>query len=107
QNARRQLENRSADGRADGVLVQQTAEEAALRQKLDTLQGELVKASATFGPRHPRILQLESEIAAIRGEIAGGAQKALAVARELENKYRSDLASAQRKVLDRRILEDQ
>lgn len=107
QSARRQLENRSLDARADGVLVQQTPEETALRQRLDDLQAELVKQSATLGPRHPRIVQLETEIAALRQEINAGTQKALAVARDLENRYQAELAAAQRRVLQQREVEDQ
>lgn len=107
QNARRQLEGRDLDSRADGMLVQQTPEEAALRGKLDELEGDLLKARATMGARHPKIQQLEVEIATTRNQIQADATKRLSAARELEAKYQAELVAARKRLLDRRALQDQ
>lgn len=106
QEVGRQLESQSINIRADGVLVQETAEEAALRGRLNELQSELTERSATLGPRHPRIVQLNSEIEATRREIQTSVNSRLSMARNLESRYQAELAAERRKLLDRRAAQD-
>ncbi len=106
QGARSRLESHQGDTPADGV-GRETTETSALSTRLATLQGELVQARASLGPRHPKILQLESEIEAARSAMATSAAGQLAQVRELEGKYQAELSQARQKLLDRRVVQDQ
>lgn len=96
QNTRRQLEGQ-----------QMTPEAVALRTRLDQLQVELGQSSATLGPRHPRILQLQSEIEFTRKALSGNSNMQLTRARELEGTYQSALATERKRLLERRNVQDQ
>ncbi|MEJ0099083.1 MAG: hypothetical protein WDO12_04795 [Pseudomonadota bacterium] len=107
QNARRQLEGQQGDSRAVGTIEQEAPEVTALHTKLDALQDELTKARATMGPRHPKVLQLQSEIDATRAAIQASAGKQLARAGELVGKFQTNVAAARQQLLDHRALQDQ
>ncbi len=107
QNARRQLEDHQGDTRGDSVLVQESPEMTALRNKLDGLQSELLQASATMGPRHPTVTKLQSEIDATRNAIRSSGARQLAQVRELESKFQAELTQARQRTLDRRAVQDQ
>jgi polysaccharide biosynthesis transport protein len=106
QNSRRQLEARLGATGVEGATAD-GAEVVALRGKLASLESQLAEASTTLGGRHPRIVQLQSEIASTRSALQSGTATALARARELENKYQTAANEERNKLLNRRILQDQ
>lgn len=106
-NARRQLEGQQGDVRAVGNVEQESPEVTALYTKLDAQKDELAKARATMGARHPKVLQLQSEIDATRAAIQTSAGKQLARAGELVNRYQANVEAARQQLLDRRALQDQ
>lgn len=106
QNARRQLEARLGATGVEGATAD-GAEVVALRGKLASLESQLAEAGTTLGARHPRIVQLQSEIAATRGALQSGTATALARAKELESKYQNAADEERNKLLNRRILQDQ
>jgi uncharacterized protein involved in exopolysaccharide biosynthesis len=113
QNARRQLEAQRVDTRADSTEVLEAPEALALRAKLGELEGRMGQARATKGPRHPDILQLQSEIdatnkalqTAVRARYNSSALQ-LARARELEGKYQAAATAERKRLLDRRGIQD-
>jgi uncharacterized protein involved in exopolysaccharide biosynthesis len=107
QNARRQLEGQQGDARAVGNVEQESPEVTALYTKLDAQKDELAKARATMGARHPKVLQLQSEIDATRTAIQTNARKQLDRAGELVNKYQANVDAARQRLLDHRALQDQ
>jgi len=107
QSARRQLEGLKSGNRADGVLAQETPEMASLRSKLEKLENDLGEARATMGLRHPKVVQLENEIATTHAAIQSSANRQLAQIGEFERKYQADLNAARSRLLDRRVLQDQ
>ncbi len=106
QNARRQLESRLGATGVEGATAD-GAEVVALRGKLATLESQLAEARTSLGGRHPRIIQLQTEIESTRAALQIGATTALTRARELENKYQAAAAEERNKLLNRRTLQDQ
>ena len=77
-----------------------------LRQKLHELQSELTQMSTTYGPQHPKVIDLKSQIASTQhalaaeeGTIGSGLQAQLQQARTLENKYQAALEKQKQDIL--------
>jgi uncharacterized protein involved in exopolysaccharide biosynthesis len=70
QNARRAAESRGVgdQSNSDQVMASQLIQN--LKNQLSTLQAQLAESSSTLGPRHPKVLELESQIAATRRSLA-------------------------------------
>src|ERR1700722_18607073 len=66
QNMRRTAESKRVEdqGSSDPVMASQLIQN--LKNQLSTLQAELAQSSATLGPRHPKVMELQSQIAATR-----------------------------------------
>lgn len=106
QNLRRSLE-------AKGVGQQTTADETlaspvvqGLKTQLAQQESQLAQFSSTYGPQHPKVLELKSQIAAttqqINGEmrtLSGNVSTQLARARELETRFSSAVAEQRARVL--------
>ena len=106
QNARRAAEVQAA--MAPGVSA-----DAAKSQTIQTLKGqiaseeaELAQLRATLGPRHPKVIEIENQIAANRRSLAAEGQNLsadasanLAAARDLEAKMQAAVAQQRAKVL--------
>jgi uncharacterized protein involved in exopolysaccharide biosynthesis len=114
QSARRTLEAQQVDAGADSSVVMDTPEALALRQRLSVLEGQMGELRATMGARNPKVLQTQSDIDATRESLqsvvrarSGNMAMQLARARELENKYKNDLAAERGNLLERRNLQDQ
>jgi polysaccharide biosynthesis transport protein len=103
QSTRKQLEDQRARG---GALMGEEPEITALRTRLEALQAEMLKASATMGPRHPRILELQSEIETTRSAIQASAATRLATAQSQERKIQADLAVERNRIMGRSSLQD-
>ncbi len=114
QNTRRAAEVRQAadqtesDQAVNSVLVQN------LKTQLSNEQAELAEKRATLGPRHPRILELESQIQATQQSLesalrayVGGTSVDLAEARRLEEKLRSAVEEQRARVVKLRNIQDE
>jgi polysaccharide biosynthesis transport protein len=66
QNTRRTAESKKAEdqGSSDPVMASQLIQN--LKNQLSTLQSDLAQSSATLGPKHPKVMELQSQIAATR-----------------------------------------
>ena len=113
QNQRRELESKQISGTATTDAVLDSGAVSALRAKLVTEEGQMADLRATLGPKHPQVLQLESEMAATRKALANEVQSLsnsgslqLQRARELEARYRTALEAERTRLLERRGLQD-
>jgi uncharacterized protein involved in exopolysaccharide biosynthesis len=110
QNQRRDLESRQLSVTADSDS--QTV--ASLRSKLQGQQSEMAQLRATLGPKHPKVVELSSQMESTRRSLADEVQSLsannsvqLARARDLEAKYRTALDTERTRLLERRGLQDQ
>jgi succinoglycan biosynthesis transport protein ExoP len=107
QNARRLLESRPGDARAESTAVLGAPEAVTLRGELDKLESEMSQARTTFGPQHPRVLQLQSEIDAARNALRSSASARLAGARDLEARFQAAVNNERNRLVERRALQDE
>ena len=114
QNARRELEARQLDPRADSDSVLDSAAVQTLRGKLTTQEAEMAELRATLGPKHPKVLELQSQMEATRRSLAREVESIstnnsvqLARARELEAKYLAAVAAERTRLIQRRGVQDQ
>ena len=101
QNLERSLEAKLS---GQGPATDATAA-AASRAQLDTELSQLAQLSSTYGPQHPKVRELNAQIALTRQSIANQSrtltattQSELAQAKELERKYLSAIADQESKV---------
>jgi succinoglycan biosynthesis transport protein ExoP len=114
QNQRREIEGRQLGAHADSTSVLDSNAVIALRSSLATQEARMAELRATLGPKHPRVIELESQMAATRRSLAGEVQSIsasnglqLARARELEAKYQAAVNAERNRLLERRGLQDQ
>ncbi len=114
QNLRRSLEAKETGQQdsSDEAMVSTTVK--SLRLVLNTQQTELAQLSTTYGPQHPKIKELNSQIAVTRQALANETRSLsdntfteLARTRELERKYLRAVADQQAKVLNLRQAQDE
>jgi succinoglycan biosynthesis transport protein ExoP len=85
-----------------------------LKTQISTLQAELAQSSTTLGPKHPKVLELQSQIAAARRslerEIQSFSQNSssnVASATELDEKSRRAVEEQRAKLLKIRQMQDE
>jgi succinoglycan biosynthesis transport protein ExoP len=114
QNLRRTLE-------AKGPAAQPAANDPVaagaiqtLKTQLDNQLSELARLQSTYGPQHPKIRELEAQIAITRQSLANQShsvsetnQSELARTRELEQKYLHAVAEQEAKVATLRAAQDE
>ena len=107
QNQRRTLEAKyssklapSADGPAD------SGSPRTLKEQLDNQLAQLEQLKSTYGPLHPKIRELETQITATRQSL-GEEDRELAGTRALERKYETAVAAQEAKVLSLREAQDE
>ena len=114
QNVRRTAESRTDqnEGSSDTVMASQLVQN--LKNQLSTLQAELAQSTATLGPRHPKVLELQSQIAATRHslehEIQNFSQNSsgtVASSAELEAKLQRAVSEQRAKLVKTRQLQDE
>jgi polysaccharide biosynthesis transport protein len=113
QQARHTAESRSGDQSASSdVMASQLIQ--SLKTQLSTQQSELAQASSTLGPKHPKVLELESQIAATRQalsrELSNYSQNntgQLTSAVQLEQKTQKAIDEQRAKVIKVRQLQDE
>lgn len=114
QNASRALEAREASDPRSSEEAMASPQVQQLRVELRTLQGELAQARTLYGARHPKILALDSQIAATRRALAteqGMLQVDLSTqlknARALQTQYSQAVAQQRQNVVALRDLQGQ
>lgn len=113
QTVRRVAEARSASDPTVGAAVLNSSMIQSLKTQLASIDTRLAQLGATLGPRHPEVLELQSQRLAARraldselGAYAGNAGAELASARQLEAKLESALAEQRSRVLGVRDVQD-
>lgn len=114
QNARRVAEaKRSGDPDADDQVLSSTLVQT-LRTQIGAQEAKLAELRVTRGPRHPEILQLQSQLAAnrsrLRGEVnrySDNSAQSLSTARRIERQLQSAIASQRDRILSTSALYDQ
>lgn len=114
QNARRAAEVKAA---TDQSVITSTAGPVVmqpLKTQIDAEQAKLAELQATLGSRHPKVLELQNELAANQRSLAkavqtlsAGASADLVAARQLEAKLSSAVADQRAKVLAISRLQDE
>ena len=114
QNARRAAEAKSIgdQGSSDQVMASQLIQN--LKNQISTLQGQLAELTATLGPRHPKVLELQSQIAASRRSLDSEIQRfsqnssgEVTSTAQLEGKLRRAVDDQRAKLVNIRQLQDQ
>jgi succinoglycan biosynthesis transport protein ExoP len=114
QNQRRELESKQIDAHASSDAVLETASIVSLRSKLTSLESQMAEARTTLGPKHPKVVELQSEIDATRRSLANEVQSIsangsvqLSRARDLEARYQVAVMAERTRLMERRGLQDQ
>jgi succinoglycan biosynthesis transport protein ExoP len=114
QNLRRTAESKNTGDQSSSDPVMGSALIQNLKNQLSTLQAELAQSTATLGPKHPKVLELQSQIAAARHaldhEMQNFSQNSTATvssAAELEGKLRRAVDDQRTKVVKIRQLQDE
>ncbi len=104
QNQRRSVEARASGLRSATNEAPASGSPQTLRAQLEGQLAQLEQLKSTYGPQHPKIRDLETQIAATRQSL-GDEERAISGARELERKYTAAVEEQEAKV--RRIREAQ
>jgi polysaccharide biosynthesis transport protein len=114
QNVRRTAESKNTGDQTSSDLVMGSALIQNLKNQMSTLQAELAQSTATLGPKHPKVLELQSQIAAARHaldrEMQNFSQNSSATvtgAAELEGKLKRAVDDQRAKVVKIRQLQDE
>jgi protein tyrosine kinase modulator len=114
EGARRAAEAKSVadQGTSDQVMASQLVQN--LKNQISTLQAQLAELTATLGPRHPRVLELESQIAASRRSLeheiqtfSQNSSSNVTGAAQIEVKLRRAVEDERTKLVGIRQLQDQ
>ncbi len=114
QNERRTAESRATSNVAatDEALTSNAIN--TLKSQLELKEAEKAKLLNTFGPNHPKILEADAQIEAVRAQLSAelrilaenNSQKVRS-ARQLEGKYSGAIGAQRQKVLATRELQDE
>ena len=114
QNQRRQLEAHQVSGTASSDAVLDSQAVQTLRAKLAAQEAQMAELRTTLGPKHPKVIELESQMEATRHSLADEVHSIsannsvqLARARNLEARYQSALNTERTRLLERRGIQDQ
>lgn len=87
--------------------LQNNPEAISLRSSLSGLEAEMALMRTTRGPRHPEVIELQSQIDALRQALSGASATQVANARELVRRVEAQLAAARSTLLERRTVQDE
>ena len=114
QNARRAAEVKAAGDQSLNSSTTSVGAIQPLKTQIDTEQAQLAEMRATLGARHPKVLELENQIAANQRNLAravqtlsSGASAELTAARQLEAKLQAAVTEQRAKVLGVSRLQDE
>ena len=109
QNQRRALEAKQAGNQASANEAMASPLVQQLQSQLHTLEEQRVQLSATYGPKHPKLLAVKSQIASIQqalstetGKLGENNSTELVRAKALEDKYERAVEDQRKKVLSLR-----
>ena len=114
QNVRRTAESKKNEdqGSSDPVMASQLIQN--LKNQLSTLQDELAQSTTTLGPKHPKVLELQSQIAAARRSLEHEVQSfsqntsgTVSSASDLEGRLRRAVDDQRAKLVKIRQLQDE
>ena len=114
QNIRRTAESKRVEdqGSTDPVMASQLIQN--LKNQLSTLQAELAQSTATLGPKHPKVLELQSQIVAARTSLAHEIQSfsqnssgTVTSASDLEGRLRRAVDDQREKLVKIRAMQDE
>jgi polysaccharide biosynthesis transport protein len=114
QNQRRQLQSRQVNARSTSDAVLDSSAVQGLRAGLAVQEAQMGKLRATLGPKHPQVLELESQMAATRRSLDEAVQSISASdsvqlqrARDLEARYQAAVDTERARLMARRGVQDQ
>jgi uncharacterized protein involved in exopolysaccharide biosynthesis len=114
QNTRRVAESKKGEDQGSSDPVMTSGLIQNLKNQLSTLQAELAQSTATLGPKHPKVVELQSQIAASRHsldrEIQNFSQNntgTVASSADLEAKMRRAVDEQRAKLVKIRQLQDE
>jgi polysaccharide biosynthesis transport protein len=106
QNLRRSLEAKESGAKSSANEPLASGSPQTLKIQLQTELAELDQLKSTYGPAHPKIRELETQIAATRQSL-GVQERDLSSTRELERKYAAAVAEQEAKVRNLRAAQDE
>lgn len=106
QNQRRFLEAKSSVPRSGSDVSPISGSPQTLTAQLAGQLAQLQQLKSVYGPQHPKIRELETQILASR-QLLGEEERSLSGARELERKYTAAIAEQEAKVLRLREAQDE
>ena len=114
QNLRRTAESKKTEDQGSSDPVMGSALIQNLKNQLSTLQAELAQATSTLGPKHPRVLELQSQIVSARHALDHEMQNfsqnnsaTVSSSVELEGKLKRAVDDQRTKVVRIRQLQDE
>jgi len=114
QNLRRTAETHQLDAHANSDAALDSGPVQTLRGKLATQEAEMAELRTTLGPKHPKVVELQSQMDATRKSLAEEVQSIsandsvqLTRARELEAKYQNAVNTERTRLIERRGVQDQ
>jgi succinoglycan biosynthesis transport protein ExoP len=106
QNLRRTLESKATGPKAANYATSVSGSPQTLKESLAMQLNQLTQLKGTYGPQHPKIRELETQIAATRASL-GDEERSLSGTHELERKYAAAVAEQEAKVARLRDAQEQ
>jgi uncharacterized protein involved in exopolysaccharide biosynthesis len=97
QNERRSLESKASGLQSDANQPTLSGSPRTLRAQLESQLAQMEQLKKTYGPQHPTIVALETQIASTRQSL-GDQERSLAGARELEKKFSAAVTTQEERV---------
>ena len=114
QNERRTAEVRGIGNQAVSSGAMSSAVIQGLKTQLDAQEVKLAQLSSSLGARHPKVIELQSQIEATKrslgtelGNYSHGNQQEVVATREFEQKQKAAIEAQRAKVLSMRKLQDE
>lgn len=114
QNQRREAESRLSGDQSVTPAVLASSLVQNLKNQLATEQAQLAQLNATLGPQHPKVLELESQIAATKRSLnqevqtfSSGTASDIGTARQVEEKMQKAVDAQRAKLVNVRKLQDE
>jgi polysaccharide biosynthesis transport protein len=114
QNQRREAESKSSGDQSVSPNVLASGLIQNLKAQIATLQAQLAQLSSTLGPEHPRVLELQSQIAAAKRSLSqevqtfsNGSAGDVATAKQIEEKMQHAVDAQRAKLVNVRKMQDE
>jgi uncharacterized protein involved in exopolysaccharide biosynthesis len=114
QNQRREAESKTVGDQAVSNTVLTSSLIQNLKNQLATLESQLAQMSQTLGPQHPKVLELQSQIAATQRSLnqevqtfKSGSNNDVASARQVEENMQRAVAAQRTKLVAVRKMQDE